>query len=48
MGKAPFAAFHVKLLRGLDFHQMAYRAGDHIGFTLKVVLVFLKFTCDRR
>ncbi len=48
VGKAPLAAFHVKFLRGLNFHQVAHRAGDHIGFTFKVILVFLKFTCDRR
>ena len=48
MGKAPLAAFHVKFLRRLNFHQVAHGAGHHIGFTLKVVLVFLKFTCNRR
>ena len=48
MGKAPFAAFHVKFLGCLNFNQVAHRAGHHIGFTLKVVLVFFKFTRNRR
>ena len=47
MGKAPLAAFHIELLGRSDFHQMAHRRGDHVGFTLKVVIVFVELARHR-
>ena len=50
MGKAPFAALHIKGLRGLDFHQMPHRAGDHVLLILKVLVVLLELAargCER-
>jgi len=42
VGKTPLAAFHVVLLGGLDLHQVAHRAGDHIAVVLEMVVVFLE------
>ena len=42
VGKAPLAALHVKLLGGLDLHQVAHGAGDHIAVVLEVVFVLFK------
>ena len=50
MGKAPFAAFHIKGLRGLDFHQMPHGAGDHVLRILKVLIMLLELAarwCER-
>ena len=45
--KAPFAAFDVKLFWGLDFHQMADRAGDDVRIVLKVVVMLFELTRHR-
>ena len=42
MGKAPLAAFDIKLLGRLDFDQVAHRAGDDVGVVLEMVVMFLE------
>ena len=48
IGKAPFAAFDIELLRRLNLHQVAYSAGHDIGITLKMIVMFLKFARNGR
>ena len=43
VGKAPLAAFDIELFGGLNFHQVAHRAGDHVVLALEIVVVFVKF-----
>ena len=50
MRKTPLAAFDIKLLGRFDLEQMTHGAGDHIGVTLKMILMFFKLarhTCER-
>ena len=47
VGKAPFAAFDVVGLGGLDFYQVTHGRGDHPGVVFKVFGEFFKLARHR-